>query len=110
MLQENKGYMVEDAIVGVKFTSGEDIMAKIGTIENGVVELILPHSLAAVAEGAAFMPWPSMINDDPIYVDADKIMLVYPLREDFYGQYAQLHSETAEAPSIIMPDEKKLTV
>lgn len=108
MLKEENSYLKEGAIIGVKFMSGEDIMTKVGKISDGVVELLLPHALISTDEGPAFMAWPSMINDEPLLVDADKIMLAYPLREDFHDQYAPMHDDVEDNGGIIMPAEKRI--
>lgn len=114
MLEEKNKLIVEDEnnIMGVKFVSGEDIMAKVED-RGEYIELTQPHALTAAPEGAAFMPWPVMISDDNVFVSKDKVLLTYPLRIDFYAQYAQLLEIDVEIPSeeetgIFMPSEKKI--
>ncbi len=109
MIKEKTTLIEEGAIIGVKFVSGEDVMAKIGKILGDQVELILPHSLVTSHEGAAFMAWPSMVSDDSFFVHKNKIMIAYPLREDFLNQYSPLHGEVEEEKAgIFMPPEKKI--
>lgn len=115
MIKEKSKLLVEDEnqIMGVKLVTGEDIMAKVIDHDAEFVEVVLPHALTASGGGAAFMAWPSMVSEDNIFIAKDKILLTYPLRVDFYSQYASMHGVTVDIPSeeesgIFMPAEKKL--
>jgi hypothetical protein len=110
--EENKDLVVEGAIIGLKMTSGEEIMAKIGKISGDSVELLLPHSLVAAEGGAAFMAWPSMASDEPVLTYRSRILVAYKLRSDFYENYAPMHGVKAKESKsgVFMPPEKKLIV
>jgi hypothetical protein len=99
--------MNEGEISTIKLTSGEEVVAKIMKIEDGMLVVKQPVSIGPNPNGGAPMLIPSMFTaemDKDVILYASAISMVAPTRSDVKTAYIKATS------GIDVPPEKKILV
>lgn len=97
----------EGEISTIKLTSGEEVVAKIMKIEDGVLVLRQPVSIAPSHNGGPPMLVPSMFTaelDKDVIMYGTAISMIAPTRGDIKASYIKATS------GIDVPPEKKILV
>jgi hypothetical protein len=110
MLRDCNNILATGNYVGMKLTSGEEILCKVGEIGD-TVKLIRPHFIAQTPQGVVLSPWPQLVNHESesshtIEVPKQFIMATYALRDDFAAEMKEI---MGDGPKILVPNKKIIT-
>lgn len=115
MLEQTALQIKEGVILGIKITTGEEIIGRIKSVNKSDIILEKPHTIMISQAGAGLSPWPMIAQDDSdVGIARSNIVAFFPPREDFAEYYAAVLDGTAEdevetkQAGIIMPGDAKI--